>query len=317
MIKENTHYNRRDFLKLLSVAGTMLPITKAISSPPAKTKIAVFSKPLEWLDYTTLAQTAAETGFDGLDLTVRPKGHVLPERVTEDLSRAVEAARKAGLEVTMLTTAITSARDKFTEPILKTASQLGIRYYRTGYLDYDESLGIEKSLERHKKQLAELAQLNKAYQIHGAYQNHSGTRVGGPVWDIWILLKDLDPSWIGCQYDIHHAVIEGGTAWPVGLKLLHKYIKTIDIKDFKWVEKEGKWREETVPLEEGMVDFKKYFELVNKLGIQAPVSLHYEYPFFPESANTQPLEARRKKAVEVMKKDLVKLRSRLKEAGLS
>ena len=35
--------------------------------------------------YGLAAQIAAELGFEGLDLTVRPKGHVLPENVEADL----------------------------------------------------------------------------------------------------------------------------------------------------------------------------------------------------------------------------------------
>ena len=72
-----------------------------------------------------------------IDLTVRAKGHVLPERVTEDLPRAVEALRKAGLEVPMITTDITSAADA--GPTLKTASRLGIPYFKPGYWRYNSA----------------------------------------------------------------------------------------------------------------------------------------------------------------------------------
>jgi hypothetical protein len=32
-----------------------------------------------------MAKAATEIGFDGVDLTVRPKGHVLPDNVEKDL----------------------------------------------------------------------------------------------------------------------------------------------------------------------------------------------------------------------------------------
>ncbi|MDZ7723632.1 MAG: hypothetical protein U5R06_12725 [candidate division KSB1 bacterium] len=51
-----------------------------------------------------MARTIAEIGFDGVDLTVRPGGHVLPENVTQDLPRAVKAIEKTGLKVPMMTT---------------------------------------------------------------------------------------------------------------------------------------------------------------------------------------------------------------------
>ncbi len=98
-----------------------------------------------------------------------------------------------------------------------------------------------------KPRFRDLAAINQRYQIHGAYQNHAGVKVGGPVWDIWYLLKDLDPRWLGCQYDVRHATVEGGNSWVLGFKLISAHIKTTVIKDFKWVQRDGAWREESCP----------------------------------------------------------------------
>ena len=45
-------------------------------------------------------------GFDGVDLSVRPEGHVLPEKVERDLPKAVEAIRKVGFSPFIMTTAV-------------------------------------------------------------------------------------------------------------------------------------------------------------------------------------------------------------------
>ena len=114
--------------------------------------------------------------------------------------------------------------------------------------------------------------------FHGGYQNHSGRGVGGPVWDLYSLLKDRDPQYIGVQYDIRHATVEGAISWPLGLRLLAPWIKTIDIKDYIWEKDEkGSWKLKNVPLGEGMVDFKAFFELYKSFNIEGPVSIHYEY----------------------------------------
>ena len=305
---------RRKFLAGLAAAGTGIPITgfaqnvgNIMKGKINKRKICIFSKHLQWLNYDAMAETAAEIGFDGVDIPVRPKGHVLPEKVEDDLPVAVKAVRKAGLEVPMITTAITDTRDPHTEPILKTASQLGIGYYRMGYLSYDNSQGIAKSLESFKPRLRDLAALNQQYHIHGAYQNHAGTNVGASVWDLWYVIRDLDPRWIGCQYDIRHATVEGGYSWRLGLQLVSSFIKTTVIKDFKWAKGNSGWRVQNTPLGEGMVDFKEYFELIKKMNITGPISMHFEYP----------IEERRETTIPVMRKDIETLRSYLKNAGLS
>jgi len=129
--------SRRQFLSAgaFSVAPLVLAgsLTRSLSASAAETRsqgVHVFSKHLQWLDYRGMSETAAEIGFDGVDLTVRPGGHVSPDRVEEDLPKAVEAARRAGIKVDMMTTAITDPRDPLTKAILKTAGRLGVRYYR-------------------------------------------------------------------------------------------------------------------------------------------------------------------------------------------
>jgi len=224
---------RRKFIKQLASAGLVssaiaLDVTAAKQRLPQKKKkvqaICVFSKHLQFLDYPEMADTAAEIGFQGVDLTVRPGGHVLPENVEVDLPKAVEEVRKAGLEVPMITTAIRDADDPLTKPVLEAAAGLGIRHYRMGYYKYDPKLGIIGSLEAHKSILSRLVDLNQSLNVVGNYQNHAGPYVGAPVWDLYLLLKDLDPNWIGSQYDIRHATVEGGRSWGYGLELIQDWL---------------------------------------------------------------------------------------------
>ncbi len=207
----------------------------------------------------------------------------------------------------MITTDIFDADDKFTEPILQTASSLGIRYYRMGRRFYDEKKSIPQNLADFKTQLKKLATLNRKYNIRGECQNHSGDGFGAPVWDLWEVLKDMDPQWTGVQYDVFHATVEGANSWPLGFNLLKPYIGTLDMKDFYWKKTEGKWDLKITPLGEGMVDFKRFLALLKENNMHGPFSIHYEY--LPEK------DAPRSKAAK-MKKDLTTLRGWLKEAGL-
>lgn len=276
-------------------------------------KICIFSKHLQWLEYEGMAATAFMLGFDGIDLTVRPNGHVSPERVADDLPKAVEAVRKKGLEVYMLTTEIIDADHPHTENILKTARQLGIGYYRTGRLSYKDNITIPQNLEAFKSTLEKLAVLNKRYSIHGDYQNHAGTGFGASGWDLWMVLKDMDPQWIGCQYDIRHATVEGANSWPLALKLLQSHIRTIDVKDFHWIRNKDKWEIENVPLGEGLVNFKKYFQLIRQYKINGPISLHFEYPLGGAGEGSKTLSIEKEKVIEAMRKDLTTLRTWLKD----
>ena len=87
--------------------------------------VSLFSKHLQFLDYSEMAEAAAEMGFDGLDLTVRPKGHVLPERVADDLPKLVTAMKKFGINPGLLTTDVWDVNDPEQTKVLETASTLG------------------------------------------------------------------------------------------------------------------------------------------------------------------------------------------------
>jgi len=292
-----------------------LDSAKADLTSSLKRPICIFTKHLQWLDYAEMADTVAAIGLDGVDLTVRPGGHVLPENVDKDLPRAVKALEKAGVQPLMMTTRINNA-DSDSEMTIKTAADLGFKFYRMGYLGY-EGDNIREQLENYQPRLEKLVRLNQQYGMHGAYQNHAGTRVGGPVWDVWYMIKNLDPRYLGCQYDVRHATVEGGYSWPVGLKLLKDHIRTTVIKDFKWMQRDdGSWHAVSVPLGEGMVDFDQYFKIIREHQIEGPISIHYEYPVLTKEEQNWPHQKKVNRTIEVMKKDVDKLRSMLQEANL-
>jgi L-ribulose-5-phosphate 3-epimerase len=276
------------------------PVSNKINRP----EISIFSKNLHWLNYAAMASTTAQLGFDGVDLTVRPEGHVLPERVAEDLPKAVNEIRKAGLTINMITTAILDADAPQTESILKTASAQGIKHYRMGWIEYDLKKSITDNLKSIETQLRKLEKLNRKYKIKGGYQNHSGLHFGAPVWDLVKILEKINSPWLGVQYDVRHATVEGANSWPLGFSAAKDYIYTIAIKDFHWVNKNEKWQAESVPLGEGVVDLKTYLKLLKENQINAPVTIHYEYPLGGADQGAKVLTIPKEDVLALMKKDL-------------
>jgi L-ribulose-5-phosphate 3-epimerase len=316
--------SRREFIlkSMMTSAGISLLSsveTRAEYMPaerPGRKTINVFSKNFHWLDYKGMADAVAELGFDGIDLTVRPEGHVLPERVADDLPKAVEIIKKAGLQVHMIVTAITNPDDPFTEPILKAASSQGIGYYRMGWMSYDDKKSIDGNLDHFKTQMTKLAALNRRYKIRGDYQNHSGLSFGSPLWDLWTIIKDLDAEWIGSQFDVMHASVEGGNTWQLGLKLLKSYVKTIDIKDFVWAKNDNSWKPQVVPIGEGMIDYKKYLSLLKEYQLNGPFSMHFEYPLGGVENGAKGITIARDEVMKAMKRDLLLFKKMLSEAGI-
>lgn len=314
--------SRRNFIKVSSVAGVGFTVrgkvaASVLSASEPKRPIHVFPKCLQFLNYQELAKVVAEQGFYGADLAVRSGGQVLPENVETDLPKVIKALRNAGVDSNMIVTKINDAKDPDSERIIKTMAELGIQHYRMGSLNYDPKKTIPQNLEVFKTAFENLEKLNRKYKVIGNYQNHSGVRAGGPVWDLYEILKDLNPEFIGVQYDIRHATVEGGQSWPLGMKLLSPWIHTVDIKDFVWAKNEkGEWKIKNVPLGEGMVNFKKYFQLLKELNIETPVSIHYEYDLGGAEKGKKETTMAREEIYGWLKKDITYLKEQFKKHKL-
>jgi L-ribulose-5-phosphate 3-epimerase len=247
----------------------------ALRGEKTSSTLCMFSKHLAELNYEELGKTVRELGFGGVDLTVRPKGHVLPERAAEDLPRAIETLRKHGLDVPMITTDLTSAADPAAVPTLRAAAKLGVQCFKPGYWRYGTGDPVKrvKEVASDVKRLAELA---AEHRIVMGLHNHSGSYVGEAVWDTWEMIRDLDPRWTGFYYDPGHAAIEGGLGGhDVSLRLVLPRLKMVAVKDFFWRRDPAGWKSVWCPMGEGAVDWKTAFKAM--AGFNGPITLHIEY----------------------------------------
>ncbi len=282
-------------------------------------QICAFSKHFQWTNRTEAVETIASLGYDGVDLTVRRRGHVLPERVADDLPRFVESIRAAGLEVPMITSGIRDVDSEHAESVIKTIASLGIRRYRWGGFRYVEDRSIPDQLAEIKPRVKELAALNKQHGVCAMYHTHSGFgQVGASFWDLYLLLKDFDPDSVSVNYDIGHATIEGGFGgWVNSTRLLLPFTRGVAVKDFTWGKNEkGQWRPRWCPLGEGMVDFKQYFSMLKTAGFSGPLQLHMEYQELG-GANQGRSELALPKAqvLKLMRQDIQTLKQMLADVG--
>lgn len=257
-----------------TLASGPLARLAAADPQPRKNKLCFFTKHLQGLSYDEIASLAAEAGVDGIEAPIRPKGHIEPEKVPDELPKFVEALRKQNLEMTILTSGITEASaTQFTEKVLSTAAQLGVKRYRMGFIKYDLEKPIWPQLEAVKPQIKDLVEMSQAIGIQPLFQNHSGKDyMAAPVWDMYSIMKDYPEEQFSFAFDILHATVEGGLSWPLQFELVADHIGAAYFKDFQW-----KGRKMAVcPLGEGQVDPAYAGKLVAK-GYEGPVSLHLEY----------------------------------------
>ncbi|HMD86521.1 MAG TPA: sugar phosphate isomerase/epimerase family protein [Terriglobia bacterium] len=312
--------SRRTFLQVSS-AATLATARVLAASPvpvppvpgPFRGTLCLYSKPVPQLTWQELAQSAKRAGFEGIDLTVRRGGHVMPQRVAEDLPKAVGAIRAEGLDVPMITTELVSADDPTAAPILSTAAKMSIPLLKPGYYHY-KFVDVRKELEEAGKQFRGLAELAGRYGVQVGFHNHAGY-IGCQIWDIARVMDTLDPKWAGYYYDLENAAEEGGLeGWRIAANLVMPRMKMMAAKDFYWKKTETKgWQATTCPLGEGMCKHRDFLRMAAAVGFHGPISLHIEYQI-PGVSDEQGIALSRENDGEVMaaaQRDLETLKSLL------
>jgi sugar phosphate isomerase/epimerase len=243
-----------------------------------------------------------DLGFDGCNLAVIPGGHIPPEKAGAELMRAIEAVAGVGLEVPIVSTAVTSGADMSGRTILSIAGFMGIPVFRPGYWHYGNAPDIETRQMEVQREMMGLASIGRAYNVAMAVHNMSGDNVGANLFELSAMFRGIDPRWVGYDFDAGYATEEGGAGgWNTALRLALPRLKAVTVKDFYWTKEGGAWKVTPCPLGEGMVDWPRFFGTLAKARFNGPLTIEMKY---------QP-----KDDLNAIRKDLEFVRKQLAAAG--
>jgi sugar phosphate isomerase/epimerase len=247
-------------------------------------RYVLFTDNLSDLSVERACAAAREAGFDGLDLTLRPGGHVKPASAEVGLAEARRIADAAGVVIPMISTAVTDSDSPHAEAIFAAAAHYGARLVKLGYWEYQPFGTLAKQVDSTRAKLQRIVALGKKYHVLPCVHCHSGRLVasGGPM--LYLLLKEFAPGEVGAYVDPMHMTIEGGLAgWEMGLDLLAPWIALVGVKNFRWLpadrDRHGqqRWKWEYCPLADGMAPLPEFFAYLHRLKYDGVVSLHSEY----------------------------------------
>ena len=247
-------------------------------------KWMMFSKNLQALPLERAGAVVRELGFEGIDLTVRPGGHVEPARVRDELPRASALLRDAGLAVPLLTTAITSADDASAADTFETAARAGTREIKLGYWRYGAFGSIASTLDAVRRDLDGIERLAQRTGVRVNLHTHSEDHVTSQPPLVWHLIKDRDPAAVGAYVDTGHLCVEGGgDGWRIALDLLRDRITLVAVKDLDWQSApdarlgKPRWYTRVVPPQLGVVPWPSVFACLRAIGFDGWLSVHSEY----------------------------------------
>lgn len=241
----------------------------------------MFSKmlqPCESLD--KVAEIMAEIGFDGVDLTVRDKGHVLPEEVKTKLSEAVKIFKKHGLAVPMITSDISDISRPHAEDVIATAADCGVSCMKLGYWPYKGFGTLRTAILDAKKSLAGIEPVVRKHGIVAGVHIHSGNNLSADGAIVYEIIRDADARCIGAYVDAGHMAIEGGkSGWKMCLDMLGHRIVMVALKDLAIWKEGGTWKSGVVPMGEGFVKWDDFLACLKQTPFDGVVTFHSEYHF--------------------------------------
>jgi len=247
-------------------------------------QLVMFSKHLGSLSIPKAGEAIRKLGFDGVDLTVRPGGHVLPENAATALPEAVRQLKEQGLTVPMLTTGITSAADAGAETVMAAAAASGVRELKLGYWPYRPFGQIHTQLDAVRKAMDGVEALARKHGVRASIHNHSGNYLSAVPSNVYLILKDRDPHHVGAYLDPGHMTLEGGgQGWMQGIDILQQLVSMVAVKSWGHFPEpvaetgETRWRHKLVPLKEGIVRWREVFGCLKQLGWDGVVTFHSEY----------------------------------------
>jgi sugar phosphate isomerase/epimerase len=248
----------------------------------------MFSKHLQTMSVAEAGKTIKSLGFSGVELTVRPGGHVLPDNVAEDLPRAVEELRAAGLETPAIVVEIHNRQQEHAEAVCRAASKVGARELRTSSHRYRGFGEIREQIGAARKDAKELEALGREHGVRLCIHCHSGDFLSGQGGILAMITDETDPRYVGVSLDVGHLTTEGGkSGWKQSIDMVKERVGIVAVKSFGWFHEtdsktnEKRWNAKLVPLEEGNVQWKLAFQLLRQAGWDsdgsALVSVHSEY----------------------------------------
>src|SRR5262249_48983272 len=143
-------------------------------------QFVLFTDNLADLTVAQACAAAKNAAFDGLDLTLRPGGHVRPEVAETGLAAARQAADAAGVTIPMLSTAVTDTDSPHAEAIFASAAHYGARHLKLGYWDYRPFGTLARQLDDARSALGRLVRLGMKYSVLPCVHCHSAPFLPSP-----------------------------------------------------------------------------------------------------------------------------------------
>lgn len=249
-------------------------------------KTALFTKLFGSRPVDAIGSVAAEIGFDGIDLLIRPGFSAAPDEPAS-IRMNTDRLSAFGLPVLMATTDLTDPERYPTEVVLSSCAEAGITTVRLGYWHYDASRPYREILSSARRDLdalesvAERLGMTLLVQLHGGTIHSSGSLATR-------LLEDRNPQLIGSYVDPGNQFVQDGREdWRLTFDVLGERMRCVGVKNGGWfpasIARSGqrRWFSDWLGVADGAVPWDEIIAHLRSAEFDGVLSFHghYELPF--------------------------------------
>jgi sugar phosphate isomerase/epimerase len=232
---------------------------------------SVFTKP--WKQpLPELAKLVKGWGFDGIELPVRPGYQVLPERIGQDLPKAVKLLEGEGLK-------IFSIAGPTDEATIAACAEAGVPVIRIMAPIGPE--GYMASEVRLQKDFDSLLPILAKYGVKIGVQNHLDRFVSNAM-GLRHLIENYDPALIGAVWDAAHNALNGEDP-ELGIDIVWSHLCMVNLKNAYWRRTNGPeaeqvtWRPWWTSGRQGLANWQRVAAELKRRMYRGVVCLTAEY----------------------------------------
>jgi sugar phosphate isomerase/epimerase len=238
-------------------------------------QLALFSKCFLGTDVDQLAEQVKATGFEAIELPVRPGYPCPPGDAPERLRPTVERLRQLGIDVPIVTAPVSEPSDPLTLAMYEACRLAGVRYLRPDYWRvsgrrYWDSFGWAR------RQLEGLVQFSRGTGVQTVLHIHSGPFLTSTCATTRHLVEGYDPKHVGIYFSPPHLAL-GGEEVEMGLGIVGEYLCLVDHKNFAWERRGTEWHRAGVASSEGLVNWPQVIAQLRRGGYDGIICFHPEY----------------------------------------
>lgn len=231
----------------------------------------VFTKPWK-MPLPELAAHVRQLGYDAIELPVRPGFQVEPDKIAEDLPRAVKDFADHGVT-------IASIAGPTDERTIAACADAGVPIIRT-MVEVDDD-GYLASEARAQKDFDSKIPLLDRYGVKIGVQNHCDRYIANAM-GLLHLMEKYDPKHIGAVWDAAHSALNGEDP-ELGLDIVWSHLCMVNLKNAFWERTTGpeaenvEWRHYWTSGRQGLASWPRVAAELKRRGYTGVICITAEY----------------------------------------